>query len=448
MLVRFFPLFCAFVTVNGLVRSEDTAQSILDKNDSVEEEKKVTTEKYAPTTYKYPTATWSASSYEMKKKEYNPETTKLYLFKPSPFLKPPFTEGEVGASITGIEDGVNVTGRRKGIVRWKQDKMHQTPTSVPPRGPEKTSFVSQKEDSKDSHLADKFLEQALRNYVKSANLTDEYGTISVDAFSEALRRITEGRKNSVPPYDENRELRRKFRDEILSPKKTEVTTSGGLLEKQYQRRLQKTWEVINENISIPSRAAFLDRRSDWQTTELPRNEVLLFEPPLTSTEGIPRWRDAQIVKVEPTTRPVLMIDGEDEDWVITNTPVAKSEVPLSSAEDRWQDGSSNSVEYHAKDSIYNNGNNMLARDLPKTTTSPFIPGDRPTTFRPVVTTKKLRSKTSRGKKKWRDTMSLHEQNSWDDGEVKLSVAETVYYQPRQSPLKTFPQLAGKSEKLK
>lgn len=411
-MLKYFLAVFVFVVVSG-----DDSSTFLVRSPRNESQEMDTS------TYKYPTATWSAKNYEMKKKKYDPEMMiKLFLFKPSPFLKPPFTDGSVGSSITTIEDGVNVSGRRRGKI--KAEKIDQA----------KKPFI-QKLEPKNSRRIDMFLAEALMNYVKSANLTDEFGTITVEEFSDALRKVTENRK-SVMIYEENKDMRRKFRDDVLNPKRTETTTSSGILEKQYQRRLQKTWEVINENISVPSRSATLDRRIDWEMDKPRETQQIQVQPDDAATS---QYLYSHITQSTPLTTSAAK--NSYGNWPTSETIVdyQQETEKFRVSETGWRDvipSTSTTPESILAQADWPT-ENYDSNEISLTTPEPV--DETPTTFRPIYSSdKKKEKKVFRGKKKWRDTLpAAQEISNWDDGEVKLSVAETVYYRPRQTQLESF-----------
>lgn len=412
MLTKYVSVVFVWVIVSG----EDSSTFLVRRNESQQLE---------TSTYKYPTATWSAKNYEMKKKKYDPDMMiKLFLFKPSPFLKPPFTDGSVG-SITTIDDGVNVSGRRRGKI--KADKYEQVV---------KKPFI-QKLEPKNSRHIDEFLAQALMNYVKSSNLTDEFGMITVEEFSDALRKVTENRKMMI--YEENKDMRKKFRDDVLNPKRMETTTPSGILEKQYQRRLQKTWEVINENISIPSRSATLDRRIDWEMGKPRETQMQTAQEDPTT----PQYLYSRITQSTPVMTTKLHDDWPTEtESYENNTPLTQeTEKPSEKfrvSETGWRDviaATTTTTESVLVQPDWHH-ENFDTNEISLTTP---VDESSPTTFRPMhFSGDKKKIKTFRGKKKWRDTVpAAQEIKTWDDGEVKLSVAETVYYRPRQTQLESF-----------
>lgn len=185
-----------------------------------------------PTTYRYPIAVWSSQTYENLKSNQKVRPK-------SSFYRVP-----LNTAYSHIGRGRNFTlerteRRNRGKTKWKDFDLSEQLTSDDYGGLSKVN--------KD-YFVDKFLEQSLNKYLTSSNLKDVVGNVSVKTFSEILKNITDQKpRRSQSPYDENKELRMKFREEVILKKRNDTTKpQGRFLEKQLQKRLEKVQGVFNE----------------------------------------------------------------------------------------------------------------------------------------------------------------------------------------------------------
>lgn len=187
-----------------------------------------------PTTFKYPTAIWSSHNYEKLKNR-----QKIHL-EPTPNRAWPYQ----GIGYFRISNN-NVTrekGQRKnrGRTKWRdltQNEQH----------PDNLFQTIKTKNNQKSDFADRFLQQSLAKYIASSNLKETVGNVSVKTFSEILKNITDEKpRKLLSPYDENKELRMKFRNEVVLRQKNETKPQGKFLEKQLQKRLEKVQDVFHE----------------------------------------------------------------------------------------------------------------------------------------------------------------------------------------------------------
>lgn len=223
---------------------------------------------YETTTYRYPTATWSAEQHE-KLKEYRrsqlKKMPKIFFMKPSLLLKPVLTTTEEKPVKPGI-----TSKPKRGKIKWKDSRQKGT------RGLNNRGLGKEE--------VDKFLEQSLFRYLVSSNLIENIGNVSVETFSEILRNITRQKadKRQFWPYDENKELRIKFRDEVFLKRRPESPPKEKFLEKQFQKRLERMKDYLNAK----SKEQTL-RNNKTADVEVQRPVIILESTENNSTETTP-----------------------------------------------------------------------------------------------------------------------------------------------------------------
>ncbi|KAK6636772.1 hypothetical protein RUM43_010435 [Polyplax serrata] len=178
------------------------------------------------TTYRYPTAVWSSETYEKLKSSHK--------YRPKPYHGRPSSSEFLGRDNNATNDKIQRPGIGKMVLKDYQQNGN-------PNIYEYGNKISR------ADFVDKFLEQSLSKYLASSNLKDSIGNVSVKTFSDILLNITgEKPKKLQSPYDENKELRMKFREEVILKKKNETKSSAKFLEKQLQKRLEKVQDMFNE----------------------------------------------------------------------------------------------------------------------------------------------------------------------------------------------------------
>lgn len=219
------------------------------------------------TTYKYPTALWSSKTYErLKAVRRNRPRPKSHFNRP--FINPAYTNLGDDSSFQISEKGQRKT---RGKFKWKDTHSLED---------NEAQYVAEAKKN-ESESIDKFLEKSLKKYLDSSNLKNTVGNVSVKTFSEALKNVTDQKpKRLLSPYDENKELRMRFREEVILKKKNETRQQGKFLEKQLQKRLEKVQDVFN----VKDKDKILANM--WKYTPLNRSLEVFDEKKSQATEDV------------------------------------------------------------------------------------------------------------------------------------------------------------------